>query len=176
MPPELDNSTSVNGCLGVMTLAAWEYKAYVPKEQWLKPSPVITKFNPGHDVRILSNSPTDENRTVPIEIHFSDEMNCVGLEKAITFTSATEDGSTPSLDERSVNCTKINDTTVNVSKYTGQITGQIPSAWKLAGKLINVSDGVHTINIANVTTEAGNISTNVFCSSSIFFVVPLIIV
>ena len=87
-------------------------------------------------------------------------MVCSDVQKAITISSRTEDGSTPLLANESVSCQSINDTTAHVSKFTGPITGQIPSAWKLSGILTNVSDGVHTVTIANVTTQQGNASTN----------------
>ena len=156
----MDNETEVDGCLGEMNLTAWGFKAYVPIDIWLKPSPVITKFTPGHDARILSNSTSGEQQTIPIEILFSDEMSCSQVQNAITITSTTEDGSIPILANDSVSCQSINDTTVRVSQYTGPITGQIPSAWKLSGNIVNVSEGVHQVSIANVTTQLGNTSTN----------------
>lgn len=137
------------------------YKAYVPIEKWVKPSPVITYFSPGHDNRLLSNSSHDEQDTIPIELHFSDEMNCNSVVDSISFKSTTSDGSTPSLDKDSVNCHTTFDTTTFMSPHTGSVTGQIPSAWKLMGNLVNVSEGVHSMTVSNVTTEQGNASTNV---------------
>ena len=134
--------------------------AYVPIEKWLRPSPVITKFEPGHDARILSNSSTGEQGTVPVAIYFSDEMNCKQVQDAISFNSATVDGTTPMIDNSSVSCQTTNDTTAKVSKYTGPITGQIPGTWVLHANLVNVSDGVHSVTVGNVSTQAGNTSTN----------------
>ena len=134
--------------------------AYVPIEKWLKPSPVVTKFEPGHDARILSTSNVGEQGKVPIAFYFSDEMNCKQVQSAISLTSATVDGTTPSIDNSSVTCQTTNDTTANVSKYTGPITGQIPAAWVLRAHLVNVSDGVHSVTVGNVSTQAGNASTN----------------
>lgn len=155
---KLTNSTTADGCLGIMTLPAYGFKAFVPIEKWLKPSPVITKFNPGHDARILSSSSADDRQNVTIEFFFSDEMNCDAVQKAMTITSTTEDNSVPSLD--SFSCSTINDTATRVSEYTGTITGQIPALWKITGTLTNVADGVHSVNVGNVSTQAGNASTN----------------
>lgn len=142
-------------------MSAWGYKAYVPLEKWMQPSPTITRFVPGHDSRIVSNSSGEQLNSVPIELHFSREMNCENVLDAITISSSTEDSSSPSLNRNSVICQKRVDTSAFVSKYTGPITGGIPSAWFFAAKLDNVSDGVHTITVSNVTAEEGNASTNV---------------
>ncbi|KAL8829517.1 MAG: hypothetical protein Q9191_001968 [Dirinaria sp. TL-2023a] len=141
-------------------MSPWGYKAYVPFEKWMQPSPTITRFVPGHDSRIISNSSGEEPNSIPIELHFSQEMNCENVLDAITISSSTEDGLLPSLNRSSVMCQKRVETTAFVSKYTGLITGQIPSTWFLAAKLENVSDGVHTITVSNVTTKEGNASTN----------------
>ena len=133
--------------------------AYVPIEKWLRPSPVITKFEPGHDARILSNSSTSEQGTVPLAFYFSDEMNCNQVQGAISLNSVTLDGTTPSIENGSVSCQTTNDTTAKVSKYTGPITGQIPGAWVLHANLVNVSDGVHSVTVGNVSTQVGNSST-----------------
>ena len=157
-PLELDNMTEVNGCLDSMTLPAYGFKAFVPVEKWQRPSPVITKFNPGHDARILSNASAGEHQNVTIDFLFSDEMNCDAVQKAITVTSTTEDGSIPTLGD--VSCSTVNDSTARVSQYTGPITAQIPGTWMITGTLTNVADGVHSVNVANVSTQLGNTSTN----------------
>lgn len=136
------------------------YKAYVPKAKWLEPSPVITKFSPGHDYRILSNASSHEPNTVPIELRFSQEMNCNSVRNAITISSTTIDSSMASMDKTSVLCKLEFDTTATVSKYTGSITGQIPSTWVLKANLVNVSDGVHSVTVSNATTQTGNMFTN----------------
>ena len=157
-PIMLDNSTNADGCLNLMTLPPYGFKAFVPAEKWLKPSPLITKFNPGHDARIPSNQNSQEQLNVTIEFFFSDEMDCTGVQNAITVSSTTEDGSTSSVGDFS--CATVNDSTARVSQYTGPITGQIPALWKITGTLLNVADGVHSLNIANVSTQVGNASTN----------------
>ncbi len=162
---ELDNSTKNNGCLNSLLMSPWGYKAYVPIGKWLEPSPMITKFTPGHDHRLVSDSSSNKQDTVPIELHFSQEMNCENVQNLITINSTTADGSKPSLDNASVNCKITFDPEAIVSRYTGPITGQVPSKWVLKANLVNVSDGVHSITVSNVTNQAGNASTNV---SSLF--------
>ena len=157
----LEDSTESNGCLASVAMSPWGYGAYVPVDKWLEPSPMITKFSPGHDYRILSNSSQSQQNTVPIELRFSQEMNCDEVQRSITINSTTTDGSNPSIDIASVACKTIFDTTAVVSQYTGPITGQIPSTWALTANLVNVSDGVHSITVSNVTSQAGNASTNV---------------
>lgn len=155
---EMDKQTKVDGCLDSMTLPPYGFKAFVAIQDWRRPSPVITNFNPGHDARILSNGSIEERQNITIELFFSDEMSCDQVQKAITVTSTTEDNSVPSFSKFS--CSTVNDTTTRVSKYTGPVTGQIPALWKISGSLVNVADGIHSVNVANVSTEIGNTSTN----------------
>jgi alpha-1,3-glucan synthase len=141
-----------------MTLPAYGFKAFVPIDRWLRPSPVITKFNPGHDNRILSTTGAGEQQNVSIEIFFSDEMNCDHVQNALSVTSTTETGIIPSFQD--IFCENVNDTTARVSEYTGPVTNQVPAVWRISANLVNVSDGVHSIDIVNVTNEAGNAHTN----------------
>ena len=158
---KLDSKNSVNGCLDNMTLPGWGFKAYVPSDRWVRPSPVITKFMPGHDYRVESNATSDNQQTVAIEFHFSDEMNCEDVVNKLTCDSTTEDGTTAAFDLGSFDChTEDEDFTGNTSPYTAISTGQIPSVWRISGNLVNVSDGVHTLSVGNVTNEVKNASTN----------------
>ena len=157
---KLDKKTAVDGCLNSITLPAWGYKAYVPVDKWLRPSPVITKFDPGHDNRILSNSSVHSSQTVAIGFHFSDQMDCQNVLNSITCDSSTEDGNVALLDKNSFSCHAENNLRANTSPYTGTVTGQIPSVWRIAGNLVNVSDGVHVLTVGNVTNQIGNASTS----------------
>ena len=156
----LDNTTEVDGCLSTVKLPAWGHKIFVPKDQWLRPSPVITKFTPGHDYRISSAGKNGDPLNVTFSFHFSDEMNCQSVLKALTCDSTTEDGSQAAIDKTTVSCIMDNDDTAIVSKFTGIVTGQMPGLWKASGKLVNVSDGVHTLTMSNASNEAGNAFTN----------------
>ncbi|KAG8525784.1 uncharacterized protein KY384_000544 [Bacidia gigantensis] len=156
----LDQKTSVDGCLSKYTMPPWGYKAYVPFEQWLRPSPVVTKFNPGHDYRILSKAPTSSTQTIPVEFWFSDEMDCDSVLNGLKCDSNTETGLTATFDKSNFRCHSEVDDTVNVSEFAGIVTGQMPGLWKIAGNLVNVSDGVHTLTVGNVTNQVKNASTN----------------
>ena len=143
-----------------MGLSAWGYKAFVSIDKWLRPSPVITKFLPGHDYRTLASGGEDEQETVPIEIHFSDEMDCSQLLNSISFKSTTVDNSVPSIDNSSVVCQSINDTAYDFP-VQDLYSGQIVTAWKFSANLVNVSEGVHRLTVNNATTKADNATTNV---------------
>ncbi|KAK3167500.1 hypothetical protein OEA41_010627 [Lepraria neglecta] len=99
-----------------------------------------------------------EQQDVSIELYFSDEMDCNQLRNAISVTSTTETEIAPSF--QNAVCENVNDTTARVSEYTGPVTNQIPAVWKISGNPVNVSDGVHLVDIVNVTNQAGNASTN----------------
>ena len=156
----IDKETEVDGCMSRFKLPAWGYKAFVPKAEWLRPSPVITKFSPGHDARILTTENDPGPLNVSIEVHFSDEMDCQGVLNAMTCDSTVEGETRASLDKGSFSCSVEDDNTAFVSKYTGIVTGQMPASWKITGKLINVSAGVHTVTVGNVTNLQGSASTN----------------
>ena len=158
-PLALDNKTNVYGCIENITLPPWGFKMFVPSDKWTRPLPFITKFNPGHDARILSAG-NGGAQNLSIELLFSDEMDCYATQNAITVTSTTEDDLIPSLSD--VTCQSVNDSSVRISEYTGSInvTNQIPAVWKITGNIGNVSDGIHLLNVANTTNLLGNDSTN----------------
>lgn len=149
------NQTGYNGCLDSITLVPYEFKAYVPKENWVGPSPMITSFYPGHDARIPSTVAPGEQESIDIEIGFSDEMKCSDV-LGMTITSTTEDGRVATLANATgqYNCTLLS-SPLNVTDYVGSI----PTTWLFQGKLNNVSNGVHSITLKNITNNAGNSST-----------------
>ncbi|CAK47606.1 CAZyme family GH13 [Aspergillus niger] len=145
----LNGSKEYNGCLDSLTLKAFDYRAYVPKARWVSPGPMITKFTPGHDAPVLSTVAYDESEDIDVSIEFSTKMDCDSVTKAISFTSQTESGKTPSIDKNSVNCKSLpgaNDTDT-------QYIGQLPSAWAWSAKLNGVYNGVHKMTIKNATTS-----------------------
>ncbi|EKG16141.1 Glycosyl transferase family 1 [Macrophomina phaseolina MS6] len=145
----LEGQTGNNGCLDSIEMKQWGFKALVPVDEFAEPSPVITKFVPGHDSRIKVTSKPTEKEEVDIEFHFSQEMSCDSLTKAISFDSDSYDGTTPTLDSGSVNCTSMSNTT------DWEYNGALPSAWKYSATLKNVAHGVHRITITNATSTAG---------------------
>lgn len=149
-----EGSNKYNGCLSNLTMKAWEYKAYVPTKNFVEPAPVITRVLPGHDSRMPSNVSLGEQDSVPIEIHFSANMNCDSVNNSIIINSTTLDGKTAQLDTTNTTC-------LSVSADEPQYIGGVPTAWIFKGNLLNVSNGVHTFTVKNATTQAGNASTNV---------------
>ncbi|KAL8801671.1 MAG: hypothetical protein Q9182_004308 [Xanthomendoza sp. 2 TL-2023] len=154
---DIEGSEEYNGCLSNFSLPPWGYQAFVPYEKWLSPSPVITKFGPGHDQRPL----TDRVRnTVAIEIHFSDIMVCEEVLQSLTFQSTTTDGSQAMIDSNSTTCRQIAVADGDVSRLTGSPTGEIPSAFRFSVNLLEVTHGIHSVIVGNSTTKEGKASTN----------------
>lgn len=117
----------------------------------MNPSPVITKFVPGHDHRILSTP------SLPIEIHFSVPMDCQQIASSVWINSSTPDNQTPKIDVGSINCNNIR----GIDDVTSSFSGAVGTAWSFRAVLINVSDGIHQISINNVSTTADrNATTN----------------
>lgn len=143
----IDFSEKFNGCLDQLELEPWAYKAFVPKEAWIAPQPMVTKFSPGHDARILS----DGKGTVDIEIQFSEAMDCNQITKNLLITSTTEGGQTAQLDAASVSCSNF---TAGKPRYVGEIQ----STFSLKAKLSNVNDGIHSIAVRNASTVDGRLT------------------
>jgi alpha-1,3-glucan synthase len=149
----IEGSTELNGCLPRLETAAFDYKAFVPKKKWLKPGPTITRTVPSHDARLKSTVAYDEQESIPIQVRFSSEMNCISVIGSIEIDSTTENGQQARLDEKSVNCTLAD---ADPPRYVGEI----PTAWIFSAKLENVFNGVHTVTIRNASTEDRKLSTN----------------
>ena len=139
--------TKSSGCLSQLQLPAYGFKAYVPEDEFISPSPVITKFLPGHDARLLSTE------HVTIEIHFSVPMDCDQIKTTLYINSTTADNQTAKLDSGSAKCQ-------NVSGDPSPWAGGVSTAWTFTADLTGVSDGVHQVTISNISTAVGNGSTN----------------
>lgn len=144
----LNGSTKFNGCLDGLTLKAFEFRAYVPKDKYIPPKPMITKFDPGHDVPVLSKVAPGESESLDVGLYFSTEMDCSLLIQAITLESSTESGRKPSIDADSVDCVFIE--TENTS-----FTGQIPSVWRWTATLNGVYNGIHRLTVHNASSADG---------------------
>src|SRR5438034_8388126 len=92
----IDASQEFNGCLSELFMPAWGYKVLIPKENFVSPRPVITKFLPGHDYRLFSRQKSGGQ--VSIQVYFSKEMDCDGITRSLRINSTTEDGLTARLD------------------------------------------------------------------------------
>lgn len=147
----LNGSAPFFGCLDQIDMKPYSFKALVPKADWIEMYPVITQFSPGHDARILAG-----NATIDLEFKFSQNMSCDSVTKGMTFTSVTETGVTPQIQQGSVSCSQI-----NPPEDPEQI-GALPSTWSWKGTIENVADGMHQITLTNISNSAGTDSTRVF--------------
>lgn len=141
----------MKGCLSQIQLPAWGFKAFILKSDYKDPSPVITRFLPGHDTRMLSAP------SIPIEFHFSTPMDCQQISNNLQINSTTSNGSTPQLDSTSVRCENVSNLDATMSPQSGTIN----TTWSFAAMLINVYDGIHQLSINNVSTAADrDVTTN----------------
>lgn len=149
----IEGSTELNGCLPQLTMVPWEYKAFVPLENWREPIPTITRVLPGHDHRLQSSVAFGEQESVSLEIRFSSDMSCDSVTNSLILHSTTQDGLSAALNSSSVSCR---------SEATDfpQYTGEVATAWIWTGTLVNVSNGVHTYTVNNASTEDGRLFTN----------------
>ncbi|KAJ5666320.1 uncharacterized protein N7477_008768 [Penicillium maclennaniae] len=144
----LNGSEKFNGCLDSITLNAYEFRAYVPKENFVPPHPMITKFIPGHDAPVLSKAAPGESENLEVGLYFNTEMNCTLLADFISLESTTESGEVPSIDLDTVNCGFIN-------SDDPLWTGNIPSSWGWSATLKNVYNGIHRLTVSNATSSDG---------------------
>ena len=149
--PQPKEAANPQGCLSQIELPAWGYKAFVPKDEWVAPSPVITKFLPGHDARLAS---TDQ---VMVEFHFSVAMDCDEIRDTLVINSTTAGGNTPSLNRDSVQCSDMGGVDENIPR----LAGAFESAWKFMARLEGVADGVHQLTLNNISAAGGEGKTNV---------------
>jgi alpha-1,3-glucan synthase len=142
-----DSKAPYFGCLNSVTMDPFGFKLLVPAIDWVPPPPMATKFTPGHDARILSNS-----TTVSIAFEFNTAMSCDGVTNAITLNMASSGkGGTPTIGN--VQCGTTNG-------QTGRLPGAPVSAWYLSATLTNVPDGILEIVVTNAPSANG-VSTNV---------------
>ena len=150
----IEGSTEPNGCLKNLAMEPWSFKAYVPKDQFEGPRPMVTKFVPGHDARILSKATPGKRETVPLELHYSQEMDCDMITNTLSINSTTEDRSVPEVDKGSVKCQD-----VSIAQEPS-LVGGIPTRWTWSANLNKVADGIHRLTLRNVTTPDNGSSTD----------------
>ena len=140
------NSSLTKGCLSNLQLSPWGFKAFVLKDNYTEPTPVITKFAPGHDSRIVSTS------SLPIELHFSVPMDCQQISNALRINSSTSSNQNARLDFHTVRCG-------NVSIFDdvkGSVAGMVMSSWVFSATVIDVDDGVHQISVGSISSAANS--------------------
>ncbi|KAF8654127.1 hypothetical protein AX16_003658 [Volvariella volvacea WC 439] len=139
------------GCLETVTMDPYSFKALVPVEQWVSPQPAITRFEPGHDHRIIVNPGDINATTVDIALEFNMPMVCDGVTDAISFNmSSSGRGSAPTI--TNVQCGNVTDADPS------RIPGGDVSVWRWSATLTNFPDGVLRITVSN-PPAAGNAST-----------------
>ncbi|KAG5298100.1 alpha-1,3-glucan synthase [Histoplasma ohiense] len=136
----IEQSREFNGCLDSLELKPWDFRAYVPRERFIRPRPMVTKFSPGHDARLLSTVSPDKDERVPIELYYSEAMDCDSVTASITLNSTTDNGKIPSIDYSTVQCQSINP---QPTKYIGEL----PNFWRWSATLVGVYNGVHQLSI-----------------------------
>jgi alpha-1,3-glucan synthase len=145
----LEGSPDFNGCLHNFTLPAWGFKAFVRKTAFVQNGPMITKFLPGHDFRVVSTVAADKPEVVPIEFHYSSEMDCKSVSSSISLTSKTESNQQAQLDNSTVKCSTVPLELLNAFQ------GSIPTLWTFKANLTNVYNGIHSITVNNATNING---------------------
>ncbi|KAJ5632124.1 hypothetical protein N7490_008463 [Penicillium lividum] len=152
----INGSDEQNGCYPNITLAAYEFRAYVPIDSFATPRPMVTKFSPGHDYPLHSTVVPNLSEDVKIELYFSEEMSCASVTESLSFNSSTEFGKEPTLDTNTVHCTNI-DPTYSTENTT---TGQIPSKFMWSANITGVYNGVHRLNFNNISNSNGTAFTD----------------
>ncbi|KAK3716612.1 hypothetical protein LTR37_006242 [Vermiconidia calcicola] len=150
----VESFNSSTGCVSNMNMSMYGWKSFVPLEGWVAPSPLVTRFLPGHDARILSNTGVDEPSSTDIEVRFSDQMDCDSFESGVSVSSKTESGKQAYLDTSTLDCLTID------PQFEAHYAGPSPSIWRAKFTLKNAYDGIHVISVNNVTNQAGIASTN----------------
>lgn len=135
----IDKSQKKNGCIKELVLDAWGFKAYIPKGAWQQPRPMLTKFVPGHDIRLKTSSSLD------IELHFSEALDCDVVTDSLTINATTQDHVVPKVAD--VRCENMSH--ADVPAYGVYV----PSSWKWTATLKDVTDGIHILTL-NMSSSA----------------------
>lgn len=151
----LTNSTSSEGCLSALTMAPYGFKAFVPLDKFVAPTPVITGVVPSHDSRISAEVELGQQQNISIEIHFSTEMDCDSVTDSLTVNSTTQDGITASVVTDSISCASVGPNT------TTSYVGEVPTNWIFSADLQDVSHGVHTFTVNNASAANGSATNSI---------------
>lgn len=151
----LKGSTNPNGCLSSLDMAAYDFRACVPKERWVPPEPMITGFKPRQDAHILSTVNPAETEDVDMEIHFSPAMDCQSITDSISFNSTTESGEIPSIARDSIRCGPCSDAT------NSTFVGATRSTWSWTVTLTGVANGVPRLTAHNASDTEGRATNSI---------------
>jgi alpha-1,3-glucan synthase len=142
-----DNQAPYQGCLADVTMDPYSFKVLVPANDWIPPRPALTKFSPGHDARISSET---NATTVTISFEFNTVMNCAGVTAALSLNiSSSGHGGNPTFDANSVTCGAVQ------NPNPPRISGDVPSVWSWSVTLQNVPDGILALTLDNAPAGDG---------------------
>lgn len=140
------------GCLSSITMEPYEFRVYVPNEDYVAPGPMITKFSPGHDYPI--DSSTNTTGEIEIVLGFSTEMDCTAIDSAVSVTSYIDGTGAQNITTLTTGtCDAYTDTD------TGSFVGYIPTVYTWTATLSGLVDGIHKLTVVNAST-ADNVYTN----------------
>jgi len=141
--------SGATGCIDMITMEPYGFRAYVPVNQWTGPSTMITDFTPGHDTPINS---AEANGVVKIGLRFSEVMeSCSAVTDAITIKSTVEGtNETAKIDLSSVKCEELG------NEDKPPYAGAIASRYSWTANLIEVADGIHSITVKDAKSKRGS--------------------
>lgn len=159
-----DGNAPYFGCLGSISFEPYGFKALVPQADWVAPRPALTKFSPGHDYRILSNS-----TSVSVTLEYNVEMDCDSVTNSLTLNmTSSGQGGTPTVSN--VQCT----TMTNADPVV--LSGDTPSAWSWTATIQNFPDGILQLILDKPSGSDGTSSNVRFLSFlSIYFYVFILL-
>ncbi|THH30758.1 hypothetical protein EUX98_g3423 [Antrodiella citrinella] len=143
-----DSKAPFFGCLPAVTHDPFGFKALVPEAEWVAPLPAITKFLPGHDVRIQAESGDTNATSLDVTLEVNVPMDCDTVAAAISFNmSSSGHGGSPSIGTpKCGNVTNPDPASVanaDISQFSWSTT------------LTNVPDSILTITVTNPTAQTG---------------------
>ena len=141
--------SGATGCIDMITMEPYGFRAYVPVNQWTGPSTMITDFTPGHDTPINA---AEANGVVKIGLRFSEVMeSCSAVTDAITIKSTVEGtNGTAKIDLSSVKCEELG------NEDKPPYAGAIASRYSWTANLIEVADGIHSITVKDAKSKRGS--------------------
>ncbi|KAI0302169.1 modular protein with glycoside hydrolase family 13 and glycosyltransferase family 5 domains [Russula brevipes] len=145
-----DSKPPYQGCLSNLTMDPYSYKIFVPTAQWVPPRPALTKFSPGHDARVSSDSNGGNTTTVAISFEFNTAMDCPGVTRALSLNmSSSGHGANPTIDAQSVQCGPVK------NPDTPSLSGDFPSVWSWSATLQGMPDGILTLTLDHAPASDG---------------------
>ena len=132
---QLSGRASVS-CITSLIMDPFMFKAFVLQSEWKEPKPMIVGFQPGHDSRLVRTN----QMSIPLEIYFSQPMNCNSVTLSVELSSGTVNSDT-------IQC-------LDTNQYSNIY---LPAVWVWKGLWTGFTDGVQTIKVGkNAKTRSNN--------------------